>query len=173
MAMIKVMGAILFITSTSLVGFDISRQLTLRTAQLRMFIYSLQMIEAEMTYSYDSLRHIFQKVKHKTTFPVAQFYDSLAERLGEPVANFTTIWDEELAKLANKSTLKVEEINILQQFGQNIGNHTIEQQQKQIKLTIYYLQKQLDEAIEHKNKYDKTVKSISFLIGLFIVLILI
>src|SRR5699024_67300 len=104
----------------------------------------------------------------KTTFPIATFYESLAKRLGEPVANFTVVWDEELAKLANNSTLKLEEINILQQFGKNIGNHTIEQQQKQIKLTIYYLQKQLDEAIEHKNKYDKTVKSISFLIGLFI-----
>lgn len=171
--MIKLAGAILFITATCLVGFDISRQLTLRTAQLRMFIYSLQMIEAEMTYSYDSLRHIFHKVKQKTTFPIATFYESLAKRLGEPVANFTVVWDEELTKLANNSTLRLEEMNILQQFGKNIGNHTIEQQQKQIKLTIYYLQKQLDEAIEHKNKYDKTVKSISFLVGLFIVLILI
>src|SRR5690625_806173 len=144
--MIKLIGSILFIGATSLVGFDISRQLTLRTSQLRMFIYSLQMIEAEMTYSYDSLRHIFSKVEKKTLYPIASFYKALAKRLDEPIANFIDVWDEELEVLANRSTLKLEELNILQQFGKNIGNHTIEQQQKQIKLTIYYLQKQLDEA---------------------------
>lgn len=171
--MIKLTGAILFITATSLVGFDMSRQLTMRTTQLRMFIYSLQIIEAEMTYSFASLGNIFSKVEQKTTGPISRFFESLANQLQEPVANFTILWDEQLSQLQNKATLKEEEVLILQQFGKNIGNHTIEQQQKQIKLTIYYLQKQLDEAVEHKNKYDKTIKTISFLIGLFIVLILI
>jgi|SRR5699024_3566574 len=171
--MMKLFGALFFITSTSLVGIDISRQLTLRTGQLRMFIYSLQMIEAEMTYSHDSLQQIFTNVHKKTSFPLSAFYDQLAKRLTKPVADFFSIWDEELTILEKQSMLKKQELDILRQFGKNIGNHTIEQQQKQIKLTIYYLQKQLDEAVEQKNKYDKTIKSISFLFGVLIVLILI
>lgn len=169
----KVFGAIFLITATSWIGFDISRQLSLRTNELRMMIYSLQMIEAEMTYSHHTLKQIFMNVKDKTEGPIASFYERLAKHLTKPVTHFHKLWNEELRILKQHSTLKDSEINILQQFGKNIGNHTIEQQKKQIKLTIYYLQKQLDEAIEQKNKYDRTVKSLGFLFGLLIVLILI
>lgn len=169
----KLLGAILLISATSFVGLDISKKFTLRTKELRMFIYSLQMIEAEMTYSNHSLRQIFILVNQKTDGPVAHFYERLANHLQNPITHFSTLWDKELNYLKQHSTFKENEINILQQFGKNIGNHTIEQQKKQIKLTTYYLQKQLDEAIEHKNKYDRTVKSLGFLFGLLIVLILI
>lgn len=171
--MLKLIGAICLIAATSFIGFDLSRQLSLRTSELRMFIYSLQMIEAEMTYSYDSLQVIFENVGEKMTFPISSFYNRLAQELQQPIANFYEIWEAALTKLANESTLKTEEMKILKQFGKNIGNHTIDQQEKQIKLTIYYLQKELDEAIEVQKKYDKTIKSISVLIGIFIVLILI
>jgi stage III sporulation protein AB len=169
----KLIGAIFLISATSFVGFDLSKKFSLRTKQIRMFIYSLQMIEAEMTYSNHSLRQIFIQVKQKTEGPVAHFYERLANHLQKPVTQFSTLWDEELSKLKQYSAFNESEMNILQQFGKNMGNHTIEQQIKQIKLTTYYLQKQLDEAIEQKNKYDRTVKSLGFLIGLLIVLILI
>lgn len=169
----KLIGAILLISATSYIGFDISKKLSSRTKELRMFIYSLQMIEAEMTFSHQSLRQIFIQVKEKTEGPVASFYERLAEHLKKPITYFYSLWNDELNLLKQQSTLKESELTILQQFGKNIGNHTIEQQKKQIKLTIYYLQKQLDEAIEQKNKYDRTVKSLGFLVGLLIVLILI
>lgn len=167
------MGSILFICATTLIGFDLSKQLSNRTQELRVFIYSLQMIEAEMIYSHESLRYIFHNVQAKTSFPISQFYKRLVTQLEHPIDDFYVVWKHELYELSRYSTLKEEEIEILEQFGKNIGNHTIHQQQKQIKLTIYYLQKQLDEAIEQQNKYEKTVRSMSLLIGIFIVLILI
>lgn len=144
-----------------------------RTKELRSFIYSIQMIEAEMTYSYESLQQIFINVQQKTDPPITAFYARLADKLANPVYDFYTIWQKALQRLRNESTLKKEELNILSEFGKNIGNHTIEQQKKQIKLTIYYLQKSLDEAIEQNKKYNKMVQSISVLFGIFIVLILI
>jgi|SRR5690625_362283 len=168
----KVTGAILFVLATSLVGFDMSNRLTERTKQLRMFIYSLQLIEAEMTYSYHSLQQVFVNVSEKTNGIISTFYKELAIKLKFPINQFIQLWENELMLLQKFSMLQKEEIDILKQFGQNIGNHTIEQQRKQIKLTNFYLQKQLDGATEIKQKYDKTVKSLGVLIGLFIVLLL-
>lgn len=171
--MIKLIGALCLMAATTFLGFDLSNELSKRTNQLRMFIYSLQIIEAEMVYSYESLHRIFANVAQKTTGPVALFYDRLAIRLEVPIHSFYSLWDNELEKLVTTSPLKRADLDILQQFGRNIGNHPLTQQQKQITLTIYYLQKQLDEAIEQQRKYEKTIKSISLLIGIFIVLILI
>lgn len=169
----KVIGAIFFILASSLIGYDLSRQLSLRTRQLRMLIYSLQMIEAEMTYSQHSLRQIFINVEQKLTGPVGHFYKRLANGLVKPVADFFALWTETLITLQQESALHKQEIDILNQFGINIGNHTVDQQMKQIKLTTYYLQQQLDEAVNQQNKYDKTIKSLGFLFGLLVVLILI
>lgn len=171
--MMKLIGSILFITACSWVGFDVSKQLNKRAHELRSFIYSLQLIEAEMAYSRHTLKDIFLNVKRKTEGEVASFYGRLAERLKKPVTHFDTLWHDELTLLKKRSTLKDNDIHILSQFGKNIGNHTIEEQKKQIILTVFYLQKQLDEAIDQKNKYDRTVKSLGFLFGLLIVLILI
>lgn len=169
----KIMGAIFFLLASSFIGFDLSRQLSLRSEQLRALIYSLQMIEAEMTYSYLSLHDIFNNVYRHLTGPVAMFYKYLANNLERPVTDFFLLWTDAVERLKHQSALKKQEINILHQFGTNIGNHTVAQQMKQIKLTIYYLQQQLDEALEKENKYDKTIKSLGFLFGLLIVLILI
>ncbi|HZW67332.1 MAG TPA: stage III sporulation protein SpoAB [Pseudogracilibacillus sp.] len=171
--MLKLLGAISFITATSLIGIDLSRRLTMRSNELRTFIYSLQMIEAEMTYSFDSLRQIFYNIHKKTSGPIGIFYHTLTNKLSKPVGEFSSVWNDALRALKKNSALQEQDVAILQQFGENVGHHTIDQQQKQIKLTIYYLQKQLDEANEQKYKYDKTIKSIGFLLGILIVLILI
>lgn len=171
--MFKLIGATLFITASSLVGFDISRNFTLRTKQLRILIYTLQMMEAEMTFSFHSLQQIFFNIHKKTVGPIAGFYGALAEQLTYPVDNFYNVWSDELNKLKATSTLKNEDLEVMYEFGKNIGNHTIEQQQKQITLTIYYLQKQLDLALERKQRYEQMVKTVSVLLGIFIVLILI
>ena len=71
-----------------------------------------------------------------------------------------------------RSALKPSDQEILAQFGRNLGQHTLTQQQKHIQLTIQYLQRQLEEAEEQKKRYESMTKSIGVLIGLFIVILL-
>lgn len=171
--MIKLIGAMMIVLTTTLIGFDISRQMEARTEELRDLIYSLQMMEAEMNYSYETLQSIFQSVGEKTADPIGLFYRQLARKLESPVAYFYSIWEQNLQFLQQTTSLKNEEIKILKQLGNNLGNHPISQQEKEITLTRFYLQKTLDEATEQKTQYVKTIKTISVLIGIFIVLILI
>ncbi len=168
----KWLGAIILISTTTWFGFDLSKKLKERTTQIRTVIQSLQILEAEMSYSYSSLKQIFQKISRKIDSPVDSFYRNLAERLNEVVSDFVMIWDEELERFTKRSALKTSDVEILTQFGRNLGQHTLRQQQKHIQLTLHYLQRQLDEAEELKKRYETMMKSLGILIGLFIVIIL-
>lgn len=168
----KWIGAIIFICMTTFLGFDFSKRLNERTKQIRTLIQSLQLFEAEMSYSSFTLREIFLNISKKIDGPLSDFYKKLSERLNDYVDDFITIWDEELIECMKNTSLKDNEKEILQQFGRNIGQHTFIQQQKHIKLTIHYLQLQLEEAETQRQRYGTMTKSLGVLIGLFIVILL-
>lgn len=168
----KWLGALLLVGTTTWIGFDMSNRLGERANQIRQFILSLQMVEAEMVYSQLTLQQIFLTVSKKTSFPINRFYDQLSNQLTEVVTDFLAIWDDELNELMKISALKKNEHEIIKQFGRNLGQHTFIQQQKHIKLAIHHLQRELDEAIDQRRKYEKMMRSLGILIGLFIVLLL-
>ena len=168
----KWFGALLLIATTTYIGFDMSNRLSERTKQIRQFILSLQMLEAEMEYSQLTLQQIFQTIGKKTSYPINSFYSHLAEQFDFVVIDFLDEWDRELDKLITVSALKKNELEIMKQFGRNLGQHTFIQQQKHITLAIHHLQQELDEANDQRVKYEKMMKSLGILIGLFIVLLL-
>ncbi|HLR73369.1 MAG TPA: stage III sporulation protein SpoIIIAB [Pseudogracilibacillus sp.] len=170
--MLKIVGALLFISATSFIGMDYSQQLTKRPQQIKMLIQSLRLLEAEMGYSQLPLQQIFYTLSNQLTSPVALFYEGLAKELSMITEDFLIIWDKEVSKLQEQSNLKSSELDILRQFGRHIGHHTFNEQEKHITLTIYYLQHELEEANEIKQKYEKVAKSLGVLIGIFIVLLL-
>lgn len=168
----KWIGALLLISTTSWMGFDMSKKLTDRPKQIRQLIQSLQIMEAEMGYSQLTLQYTFKTISGKIGYPINVFYEKLAEKLLGTVSDFITIWDDELAHLMEISALSKQEEEILKQFGRNLGRHTFQQQQKHITLTIQHLERELDEAIDQKRKYEKMMKSLGVLIGLFIVVLI-
>lgn len=168
----KILGALLFVCTSSWIGFDMSRQLSRRTKQIRLLIQSLQLLEAEMGYSQLSLKQTFYVISKKTNGPIAEFYKRLADALSEVIVDFLKVWDETIQYLQAESAMKQTELDILKQFGRNLGQHTFIDQQKHIVLTIHHLQHELEEANEQRQKYEKTTKSLGFLIGVFIVLLL-
>ena len=168
----KFIGALLLILVTTWMGFDWSRQLQRRTNELREIIHSLQMMEAEMGYTYAPLQIVFTNIRDKTNFPVREFYDDLATALTYTVDNLPAVWERALQTLVARSAMKEEERGVLLQFGKNIGNHTFEQQEKHIRLTIHHLQHTLAEANEEKHTYQRMAKTLGVLSGIFIVLLL-
>lgn len=170
--MLKIIGSLLFVSATSFIGLDWSKRLSKRPQQIRMLIQSLQLLEAEMGYSQLRLQQIFLILSQKIDAPIGLFYGHLGRELSSITEDFIMIWDKELECLQGESDLKSNEIDILKQFGRHLGHHTFNEQEKHITLTIYYLQHELEEANEVKQKYEKMAKSLGVLIGIFIVLLL-
>lgn len=168
----KWLGSLLLISMTTWIGFDIGKKYSNRPKQIRQFILSLQMLEAEMGYSQLTLQQTFQNISKKTMHPINLFYERLANELSGVVTDFVSIWDDELSIMTRTSALKKNEQEIMRQFGQSLGSHTFMEQQKHIQLTIHHLQRELDEAIDQQKKYGKMMKSLGLLIGFFIVILL-
>ncbi|HLS66581.1 MAG TPA: stage III sporulation protein SpoIIIAB [Pseudogracilibacillus sp.] len=168
----KIIGAFCIVFATSFLGFDMSNTLTNRTRQLKQLIVSLQMMEAEMVYSKRTLQQIFHVLRSKLDYPITDFYDNLTKRLNGRVTNFYSIWSQELESLRTISSLTANDVEILQQFGRTIGQHSAHEQRKHIQLTIYHLQLELDQSRDKQQRYATMLKTIGFLFGLLIVILL-
>src|SRR5690625_3353873 len=164
----KLAGAFLFVLTTSWIGFDMSAALKKRSRELHTFIHSLQILEAEMGYGQLPLQVIFSSVADKTSAPVRGFYKFLADKLIHIVTDFNQVWDEGLDHFKKQSALKNQELDILRQFGRNLGHYTFHEQQKHITMTIHHLQTILNEANDERLKYEKMLRTLGVLIGLFI-----
>src|SRR5699024_441977 len=168
----KIIGALILIMITTLFGYDWSLQLQKRTKQLRSLIYSLQLMEAEMGYTYAPLQKVFSSVHEKTTEPASYFYKYLQQALTESVSDFSEVWEHAIEKLLTQSALNQNEAAILSQFEKNLGNHTYLQKEKHIHLTMHHIKEILNNAIDEQHKYERMAKSLGVLAGIFIVLLL-
>lgn len=169
----KFIGACCIVFATSFLGFDLSNRLTNRTRYLQQLISTLQMMEAEMTYSKKTLQQIFHTLSKKVQGPIGSFYESLEQQLKKRVTNFYDVWLQEVNTLRTEASLTENDVEVLQQFGRTIGEHSANEQRKQIQLTIYHLQIARDQSQQKQQRYATMLKTIGVLSGLFIVILLI
>lgn len=81
-------------------------------------------------------------------------------------------WTLSLDDIWKKTAMKEPELEIMKQFGETLGRHDRLSQQKQIMLTLTHLEREEEEAREIQGKYEKMVRSLGFLSGLLIVILL-
>ncbi|TFJ93702.1 stage III sporulation protein SpoIIIAB [Lentibacillus salicampi] len=166
-------GALLFIGTTTLIGFDISRKLNERPKQIRHMKNALQILEAEILYSQLPLQDVFATIAMQIPEPISSFFNQLDISLSQNNRDLYHVWTTHLDELMASSAFDANEGEILKQFGRTLGQHDFDQQQKHIHLTIKHLDRELDDARDNQYKYSKMAKSLGLLCGLFIVLLLI
>jgi stage III sporulation protein AB len=170
---VKWIGALLFIGVTTWLGFEWSNKLAKRPKQIRQLINALQVLEAEILYSQMPLHDAFNSIARQIPEPCASFFQTVADRMIGTKIYFDVIWEECVGEYIEKSSLGVNEKEILLQFGRTLGQHDFDQQQKHIQLTIKHLERELQDARDEQDKYGKMARNLGFLTGLFIVLLLI
>lgn len=169
----KWIGAIILIVATTSIGLYLSNRFEKRPKHIRDFENALQILEAEITYSQAPLQVAFQTLSNQLPKPLQQFFSSLNEDMLLGELDFITLWEQAVKRLAKEASYKKNEIEIIRQFGYSLGQHDYLQQQKQIKLALTHLDRELENAIEEQSKYSKLSKTLGVLSGVFIVLLLI
>lgn len=170
--MVKIIGAILIILATTWTGFEASRHLSERPRQLRLLKSSLQSLEAEIMYGHTPLHEASRKLALQLSKPLSWFFESFAKKLTESEATVKSAWEESLSDVWKFTALKKGEFEIMKQFGETLGRHDRHSQQKQILLTISHLEREELDACEKQLKYEKMMKSIGFLSGLLLIILL-
>lgn len=169
----KWLGALLCLGAATWIGFEWSRKLNERPKHIRQLKNALQILEAEILYSQLPLIDVFKIISKQVPKPMSSFFYQLSLSMQEVASNLDKIWDRQLNELKTSSSLGKNEREILSQFGKTLGQHDFQQQQKHIHLAINHLERELQDARDEQYKYGKMAKSLGFLCGLFIVILLI
>ncbi|PLT29161.1 stage III sporulation protein SpoIIIAB [Peribacillus deserti] len=170
--MFKVIGAAFILLATTWSGFEIARGFTERPRQLRQLKSSLQALEAEIMYGHTPLRDASLKLSKQLPQPLSLFFTAFASKMENNETTVRDAWTESLQEVWKSLSLKQSEYEILVQFGETLGRHDRMSQQKQIILTLTHLEREEKEALDRQSKYEKMIKSLGFLSGLLLIIIL-
>lgn len=165
-------GAIFIILSTTWAGFELSRHLSERPKQLRMLRTALQSLEAEIMYGHTPLHEASRKLAAQLPKPISIIFERFSQKLTTMETTVKIAWEESLQEIWKITALKKSEYEILIQFGETLGKHDRATEQKQIILTLTHLEREESEARDKQQKYEKMMKSLGFLSGLLIVILL-
>lgn len=171
--MIKLLGAILVITACTLIGFEVANKYKLRPLQLRALRSLLNLLEAEIVYLSTPLPLALEKVARYASAPLnSLFIMARDELLSGDGITAGEAWVKAVDSFQDKSCLDEEDLNILRQFGAGLGGSDKDEQIKNIQLTKELLKQQEWKADEKRYKNERMWRSMGFLSGLAIVLIL-
>ncbi|KAB2338478.1 stage III sporulation protein SpoAB [Cytobacillus depressus] len=170
--MIKLIGAVFIIIATTWAGFEAARHLSERPRQLRQLKAALQSLEAEIMYGHTPLHEAARRLSVQVTKPLSTFFDIFAKKLTNSETTVKDAWEESLKAIWKATALKQGEFEIMKQFGETLGRHDRGSQQKQIMLTLTHLEREENDAHDKQAKYEKMVKSLGFLSGLLLIILL-
>jgi stage III sporulation protein AB len=168
----KWLGALLLISATTYAGFEFARRFTNRPRQIRQLKNALQVLEAEIVFGQSSIHDVFLYLSKQLPNPLAHFFTMLTEQLQiNQHMTLYSIWKKTLDQFWPKTAMKKIEKEIMEQFGQTLGQHDFIQQQKHIQLALSHLDRELVNAEEENKKYGHMSKSLGVLAGLFLILL--
>lgn len=170
--MIKLLGAIMIIFVTTMIGIEFAKKYSNRTKNLRLFKFALQSLNAEIMYGHIPLGVATARISKQLNEPLKHFFYMFSNRIQNENKSVSEIWKESLDEIKEIAALKNTEYEVLIQFGETLGQHDRESQQKHIILAINHLEKEEIEAKDNQLKYERMVRSLGFLSGVLIVLIL-
>ncbi|QPC46833.1 stage III sporulation protein SpoIIIAB [Mangrovibacillus cuniculi] len=170
--MLKLVGAILILLSTTWAGFEFSRSLSERPRQLRWVKNALQTLEAEIMFGHTHLDVAAKRISTQVPKPIGWIFHCFSENLQSGDTTVKEAWKSGLDEAWKLTALKQREYEVLLQFGENLGKHDRYTQQNQIMLTLTHLEQEEEEARDQQQKYEKMVKSLGVLSGLLLVVLL-
>ncbi len=155
-------------------GFSFGSQYNSRYWQLRKLRSSLKLLETEINYSLNPLPQALIKVGTRVSQPVNVLYQYSAQLMEKDMgAPIDEIWEKALIKLAEVSSLKKTELDILLDFGQGLGVSDKEEQLKNLQLAQEQLRIVEANADALRQKNERMYKTLGVLAGLALALILI
>jgi len=170
--MIKILGAVFILLASTWTGFEIARHLTERPRQLRHLRTALQSLEAEIMYGHVPLNDAAMNLAKQMPKPLSWFFEGFSKKLTTGNTSVKEAWEECLQEVWRFTAFKQGEYEILKQFGETLGQHDRVSQQKHIILAITHLEREEQDAREKQARYEKMIKSLGFLSGLLLIILL-
>lgn len=172
--MLKIIGSIIVICTTTIMGFYYAGIYTQRVNQLRIIQYALNILESEIVYTSTPLIEAFQNVSDKSGDPIKKLFSVMSNNLKEKTTQSVLSAFKYAEKgLKGEIYFGKEELEVIYSFMNSLGNSDIEGQKKNFNLTIKKLEAFELRAEENRKKNEKLFRYLGVSAGMLIVIVLI
>ena len=158
--MLKLIGAIMIILSGTALGFSKAEVLKTRWKSLSKIIYSLRIMENEISYGKNSMDRILERIEHLEGL---SFNQKESENAGD--CFYRSVCRDELK-------LDRSDREILEGFSKTLGTTNSGVQLKNIKNTVKSLELSQQGAKDDFERHGKMYRSIGVLVGILAVIVL-
>ncbi len=170
--MIKIVGFLMIIFGTTLMGFKYADKIKQRYKSLMYLKKILIMLRAEIDYNESEINEIFGELQKKTIGSYKEFFTSLFENTkGYYEQSISQYWNEAVDKKLNNIGLRAEDIEKIKELGENLGYLDKKMQLNNIDYTLDYIDREIKELSLTMDKNMKMWKMFGALAGIFIAII--
>lgn len=168
MQIIKYTLLLLILILSSLLGKYLAKRYKNRLKELEEMRTALNISKTKINFTYSPIPEIFEEISKNISGNVGKIFKTAKEKMQNTTANIA--WEEALEEVY--SNLNDEDIYTLKNLSKLLGQTDIQGQTSQIDITQKFLETQIKEAVEEKQKNEKLYSKLGTTIGLAIVIIL-
>ncbi|NLL00281.1 MAG: stage III sporulation protein AB [Clostridiales bacterium] len=174
MQITKVVGCILIILSSTLMGFYCSNELKTRINDIKELRKLVVLLRGDIRYGNTPLPEAICAIARRHEGSLKGFFTKVAERLSEHSGNtFSQIWKEAVDKELNQTSLNKKDKSNLIQFGENLGYLDKEMQMNTLDLFLTQIEEEISELSKTAKEKSYLYNTLGIMAGIFISIILI
>lgn len=169
MLVLKIVMLFAVFGTISTIGVKISNRYTERANNLKQIKKALNIFETKIMYTYEPIPDVFLEISKKIKGDVGKLFLDASRNMSLDFAG--DAWEKSL----NNSNIMLleDDKEALRSLGKLLGSTDIDGQLSQIRLVNGFLNEQIKEAIEQKNKNETMYKKLGIIVGLAVVIVLI
>ena len=142
---------------------------TYRVKELQEMKNALNIFMTKIKFTYEPIPSTFLYISEKVEGNVSKIFKNATEEMENKPAG--EAWDKSLDAIV--TNMKKEDIDIIRNLGRLLGKTDIEGQISEIKLVNNFLDIQIKDAEEEKNKNEKMYRTLGIVAGMTITILLI
>lgn len=169
MVFIKTTLLILVFGTISSIGVKIANRYKARAKNLKQIKKGLKILETKVTYTYEQLPDLFFDISKRIGGGVGNLFFDAGTRMQLEFAG--EAWEKCIDD--SKIYLNSDDKEALKSLGKLLGKTDIKGQLNQICLVNNFLDEQIKEAIDSKNRNEKLYRKLGVIVGLAVVIVLI
>ena len=168
MQMIKYFILFLILVASSMIGKFLSKKYVYRLEELEEMQNALNILKTKIKFTYEPIPEIFDEISCNVNRNVGNIFRKAKEKMSQNSANIA--WEEAIEETS--TNLKEDDKHTLKMLSKLLGQTDVEGQTSQIEITEKFLEAQIKEATEEKQKNEKLYTRLGTIMGLAIVIVL-
>ena len=169
MVLIKIIIYSFIYLCCSLIGILISKRYVDRVNELKEFKNALNMFKTKIRYTYEPLPEIFTEISQNMDSNISNVFKKASEKM--KICPAGEAWN--IALKLEELNINDEDRTVLKNLSKLLGKTDLEGQLNQIEMTSDFLDNQIKNAENEREKSEKMYRTLGMVIGMTIVIILI